>query len=86
MDYHKSKGYMWPNSERVGNQPHYRGHIAVTKEQIKQLVDVARDGGEMKIRLSGWVMQKNGDRYISISAESAGVEKRQEFVDDDIPF
>ena len=71
--YPKSKGGAWPDRNRTHDkQPHFRGHIEITGDQIKELIAMHKDGQEMRLQIGIWksVAQKTGQKWLSISAEA----------------
>ena len=67
----KSKGGLWTNREKVGEQPDWRGKIAVTKAQLNKLVEMGRSGIEPTLQLGAWKRRSEaGQNYIYLSAEA----------------
>ena len=51
----ESKGNLWPNNDRSGKMPHYRGHVTVTKEQARHIMSHMKNGAdEVKITIAAW--------------------------------
>ena len=52
-------------------RPDYSGNIEVTPEMMKLLIQMAKDGKQMKIQISAWeaIPQAGGSPYLSLSSE-----------------
>jgi hypothetical protein len=72
VQYPKSDGALFTNNERTKDtQPHYRGNVKVTTEQINKLIEMINAGLEPALQLSAWSRKSAaGMDYISISAEA----------------
>ena len=70
--YPKSDGALFVNNERTKEtQPHYRGNVKVTMEQVNKLIEMSQAGIEPVLQLSAWARKSAaGMDYISISAEA----------------
>ena len=69
--YPKSKGGLWTNRNKVGEQPDWRGKIDVTKDQINMLVKMGRSGIKPVLQVGAWKRRSEaGDNYIYLSAEA----------------
>jgi hypothetical protein len=70
--YPKSDGALFTNNERTKEtQPHYRGNVKVTTEQINKLIEMINAGLEPALQLSAWCKKSAaGMDYISINAEA----------------
>jgi single-stranded DNA-binding protein len=67
----KSKGGLWINRTKSGEQPDWRGKIAVSKAQINKLVEMGRSGIEPTLQLGAWKRRSEaGQNYIYLSAEA----------------
>jgi hypothetical protein len=84
------------------NHPDQRGEITLSKELLRELVEMAKSGKEPKVAVAGWnKMSKAGNPYISLSVQpfveydkskaapkpAPAAKKQEDFNDDeDIPF
>lgn len=70
--YPKSNGGLWDNRHKnAPNHPDWKGHVVVTREQIRMLIAMIDNGMEAKLQLSAWKRQaQSGQRYISIEGET----------------
>ena len=91
--YPKSKGGAWINKNReTDKHPHLKGHIVVTPEQIRKLVEMAKAGMEPRLQLAVWKAESDtGVKWLSIHTEAYMQEERKpqpvpDFDDDPIPF
>ena len=52
-------------------RPDYSGNIEVTPDMMKLLIQMAKDGKQMKIQISAWeaIPQAGGSPYLSLSSE-----------------
>ena len=52
-------------------RPYYSGNIEVTPDMMKLLIQMAKDGKQMKIQISAWeaIPQGGGSPYLSLSSE-----------------
>lgn len=86
MDYDrlKSEGAMWQNRKEKDNHPDWRGHVVVSPNQLRELLNRAKGNQndpdpdfEMRIDLAAWnrVAKNSGNEYISFSTEIKPVEK-----------
>ena len=52
-------------------RPDYSGNIEVTPDMMKLLIQMAKDGKQMKIQISAWeaIPQGGGSPYLSLSSE-----------------
>ena len=67
----KSKGAIFVNEDCTGKQPHLRGHIDVTKEQIDKLIEMAKAGGEVRLQVAAWrKTAASGAKYMFLSTEA----------------
>lgn len=92
--YPKSEGVLFKNNDKtMEKHPDMRGHIEVSKEQVKMLIEMAKAGQEPKLQIAGWKRKsKGGMAYIFLSAEA--YMKREEpkpaeddfDLDEDVPF
>ena len=68
MEFPKTKGGMWAHEKTSEKQPDVKGHVEITRDVLRMLVNQAKAGvGDIKIQLAGWdrTAQSNGQRYIS---------------------
>jgi hypothetical protein len=91
--YPKSKGGAWINKERATDKhPHLKGHIVVTPEQIRKLIEMAKAGMEPRLQLAVWKSESDaGVKWLSIATEAYMKEESSkqpapDFDDGDIPF
>ena len=85
---HQSKGSLFTNDRKEGNQPDYTGYIEVTGAQLRRLVELGKSGHEVKLQVSAWhKTAKSGTEYIFVSADvQLPKQKRSQSEYDDIPF
>lgn len=77
MIFPKSKGGLWPHNKTSEKQPDVTGHIEISKDVLRMLVNQAKAGvSEIKLQVAGWdrTAKNNGQRYIYLTSE-AYVEK-----------
>lgn len=96
------QGALFENTRRQkDSHPNMRGELTLTKPLLKELVEMAKAGKEIKLSLSAWNKRaKSGTEYVSIAAQAYVEFKKedsapapapapapkQEVSDDDIPF
>jgi hypothetical protein len=70
-DYAKSTGAVFAGKKTHEKMPDYVGRLEVTKEQIKELVELGRQGHPIELRLAMWdrKSKESGKPYKYISAE-----------------
>jgi hypothetical protein len=66
------QGALFENDRRTkDSHPNFRGELTLTKPLLKELVDMAKEGKEIKISLSVWnKVAKSGKAYMSIAAQA----------------
>lgn len=66
------QGALFENDRRSkDSHPNFRGELTLTKPLLKELVDMAKEGKEIKISLSVWnKVAKSGKAYMSIAAQA----------------
>jgi len=81
------------NRRSKDNHPNYRGEITISKALLRELVERAKQGGEIKIALAAWQKKsKAGNQYLSVAGQLwVNYQKQQDesgsFSDnEDIPF
>jgi len=90
--YPKSKGGAWINKNRAHDKhPHLKGHIVVTPDQIRKLIEMAKAGIEPRLQLSIWKAETDGGvKWLSIGTEAYMKEDKKpalaDFDDGDTPF
>jgi len=70
--YHKTEGGLWPNDEKSKpSHPDMRGRVSISREQMKGLIAMAKEGKEPKIQLASWSRKAKdtGQEYQYVSAE-----------------
>ena len=97
----ESKGNLWPNNDRSGKMPQYRGHVTVTKEQARHIMSHMKNGAdEVKITIAAWDNTgDDGSRWMGLKTETLPPESSdapppppppppppQDDFEDDIPF
>lgn len=67
----KAKGALFVNDRReTEKHPHWTGNMDVSNELLRELVEVAKSGQPVKLRLAAWKSQsQKGMEYISVNAE-----------------
>jgi len=82
----RSSGALFKNDKRTNDsQPHYRGEATLSKDLLKELVEVVKSGGEAKIALAVWPKtSKNGRDYLSMSLKKHEPYRKAESEED--PF
>lgn len=84
-----TQGALFINTRRSkDNHPNYRGEITISKSLLRELVERAKQGGDIKIALAAWERKsKAGNRYLSVAGQLWVDYKKESAVDDeDIPF
>jgi uncharacterized protein (DUF736 family) len=91
--YPKSEGVIFPNDNKDSEKhPDWRGHIEVTSAQIKKLVEMGRNGVDVKLQVAAWERtSQSGKDYMYLSTEAYmksedKPKEKDEWNDDDIPF
>jgi uncharacterized protein (DUF736 family) len=93
--YPKSEGAMFANKKSNEKQPDFRGKVAITKDQIKTLIEMGKAGQDVVLQLAAWNRKSQaGQTYLYVSAEAymkaeASTQDLARFApddDDDIPF
>ena len=93
--YPKSEGAMFTNKKSNEKQPDFRGKVAITKDQIKMLIEMGKAGQDVVLQLAAWNRKSQaGQTYLYVSAEAymkaeAYTQDLARFApddDDDIPF
>jgi len=92
--YPKSKGGVWKNKEKATDKhPDWKGHIEITGDQIRKLIEMAKARQEPRVQLSVWRSESEaGVKWLSIAAEvymkeaKVAAEPEADFDDDDIDF
>jgi len=55
MSEKKSTGNLFVNDyKKTDKQPDYTGFLEITREQIQELVNIGKAGGEVKLKLGCW--------------------------------
>ena len=70
--YHKTEGGLWPNDEKSKpSHPDMKGRVEVSKEQIKGLIAMHKEGKTPKIQLASWNRRAKdtGQEYQYVTAE-----------------
>lgn len=92
------QGALFENTRRQkDSHPNMRGELTLTKPLLKELVEMAKSGKDIKLSLSAWNKRaKSGTEYVSIAAQafvefkkedSAPISaKKEEVSNEDIPF
>lgn len=97
------QGALFENDRRSkDSHPNFRGELTLTKPLLKELVDMAKSGNEIKMSLSVWnKVAKSGKAYMSIAAQAfveygkndreeriqpPALAKKEEVSNDDLPF
>lgn len=100
MAYYKGKGSLFINEEREGKEPHFRGFIEVTREQVQALQELLDRGvEEPKVQIGAFKMiaKKSKRKYLFLGTEiyikdddappkPRRTEPEEDEWDDDIPF
>lgn len=70
-DYPKSKGGLWINRNKQGEQPDWRGKIEISDDQLRMLIKMKKEGFEPNIQLGAWKRKSEaGQPYIHLSGEA----------------
>lgn len=89
-DYPKSEGVLFSNNQKkTEKHPDFRGHIVVTGEQIKKLIEMHESGNEMRLQVAVWdrTAKASGNPYKYIATEAyIKQEKQAPAAPSDIPF
>jgi hypothetical protein len=83
MDFPKTKGGLWAHNKTSEKQPDIKGHIEITRDVLRMLVNQAKAGvGDIKIQIAGWdrTAQSNGQRYIYLTGEAYVSKENQQKV------
>ena len=83
MEYPKTKGGLWMHTKTTDKQPDIKGHIEITRDVLRMLVNQAKAGvGDIKIQMAGWdrTAMSNGQRYIYLTAEAYVAKEYQDAV------
>jgi hypothetical protein len=66
------QGALFENTRRnKDSQPNFRGDLTLTKPLLKELVEMAKAGKEIKMSLSVWNKRaRSGTEYMSIAAQA----------------
>lgn len=89
MDHPKSDGAMFPHKKTTDKQPDLKGHIVITKEQIQRLVEMSKNGQDMKLQVAAWKRKSksDGSAYVYLATEAYMKQEEPAFADDgDLPF
>ena len=93
--YPKSDGALFPHKKTSEKQPDLRGKVAITRDQMIKLKEMAEAGLEPTLQVAAWNRKSSEGRpYVYISAEAYMKEQapKQQSVDrfmpedDTIPF
>ena len=68
----KSEGVLFKNNDKQkDSHPDLRGHIVVTEEQIRKLVEMVKAGKESRLQAAAWRRKsKAGVPYMYLSTEA----------------
>ena len=70
--YHKTEGGLWPNDEKSKpSHPDMKGRVEVSKEQMKGLIAMHKEGKTPKIQLASWnrKAKDTGQEYQYVTGE-----------------
>lgn len=69
-------------------QPDLSGDVEITMDLLKYLVEKAKKGEDLKMRVACWVKEGRSGKFysISLSEERAKIQPKANAFDDDIPF
>ena len=69
--YHKTEGGLWPNDEKSAIHPDMKGRVEVSKEQMKGLIAMHKEGKTPKIQLAAWhrKAKDTGQEYQYVTGE-----------------
>ena len=71
----KPRGALFKVKEKkTSKAPDYSGLITISEDQARDIYNRARETGEVKLQLSGWIKEpgensKSKDRYISLAGD-----------------
>ena len=71
MIFPKSTGGLWTHIKTSEKQPDVKGHIEISKDVLRMLVNQAKAGvGEIKLQVAGWdrTAKNNSQRYIYLTS------------------
>lgn len=94
------QGALFENNRRQKDtHPNMRGELTLTKPLLKELVEMAKAGKEIKLSLSAWNKRaKSGTEYVSLAAQAyvefkkdgdtsaSAPAPKAEVADEDVPF
>lgn len=63
--YEDSIGLFPARNRTSENAPHYRGELELSVESLKELVAMAKAGKDIKMSVSAWINDWNGQKRIS---------------------
>lgn len=89
----KSKGGLWANrNKKADNHPDWTGHVVITGEQIKKLVEAGKATGEApKLQVAAWSrVSEGGKQYFFLKTDAYFKERKpeppKEDFSDNVPF
>lgn len=69
--YPKSDGALFPHNKTSEKQPDLRGKVAITRDQMIKLKEMAEAGIEPTLQIAAWNRKSNEGRpYVYLSAEA----------------
>ena len=83
MNFPKTKGGLWQHNKTSDKQPDVKGHIEITRDVLRMLVNQAKAGvPEIKLQIAAWdrTAQSNGQRYQYLTAEAYVSKEHQDAV------
>lgn len=67
----KCDGALFLNEQADGRRPDMRGRITLTKEVLKELVDIHKAGGVVTLNIAAWnKVSSRGTEFLSLQAEA----------------
>lgn len=70
MAYDKSGGILFKIDSTNPRAPVYEGNINIVKEDLRELVEIAKDGGEAKMRLVTFRQEGRKGPFLSLALSS----------------
>ena len=79
MSYPKAEGVFFINNDKqIEKHPDYRGHIDVSPDQIRMLIEMSKAGLEPKLQIAGWNRKSKSDQYYMYIATEAYMKQEQQ--------
>lgn len=68
----RTQGALFANhSKKAANHPDFRGELTISKELLRELVELAKSGKDAKLEIAAWnKTSKGGVDYLSVSGST----------------